>query len=95
MSLTDQFKFMFTTLHGGTVNLILHAASIPILLAGLAQRRVGWIVVAAMMEVAGHAWNMLVRFDGGQRRTALRVLPLQASLTAAAFLLLFGVFGWF
>ena len=94
MSLTDQLKFMFTTLHGGRVNLSLHVASIPVLLAGLAQRRVGWIVVAAMMEVAGHAWNMLFYFDRGQRRTALRVLPLQASLTAAAFLLLFGVFGW-
>ena len=94
MSLTDQLRFMFTTLHGGAVNLTLHLASIPVLLAGLAQRRVSWIVVAGMMEVAGHAWNMLFRFDREQRRTALRVLPLQASLTVAVFLLLFRVFGW-
>ena len=81
MSLTDQLRFMFTTLHGGAVNLTLHLASSPgISCAGLARRRrVSWIVVAGMMEVAGHAWNMLFRFDREQRRTALRV-PAPASI---------------
>jgi glycerol-3-phosphate acyltransferase PlsY len=85
---------MFTTLHGGAVNLGLHLTAIPVLLAGLAQRRVGWIVIAGMMAILGHAWNMLFRFDRGRRRTALRVLPLQLFLTAAVFLLLLGLFGW-
>jgi hypothetical protein len=94
MTLADQFRFMFTTLHGGAVNLGLHLAAIPVLLFGLAQRRLGWVVIAVVMAVIGHAWNMFVRFDGEQRRTALRVFPLQLSLTIAAGLLLFRVFGW-
>jgi hypothetical protein len=94
LTLTDQFKFMFTTLHGGAVNLGLHLASLPVLFAGLAQRRIGWIVVAAVMEVLGHAWNLVFRFDREQRRTALRVLPLQLSLTGVVFLVLFRLFGW-
>ena len=94
MSLTEQFRFMFTTLHSGAVNFTLHLASIPVLLMGLAQRRVGWIIGAAMMEVAGHAWNWLFRFDREQRRSAVMVFPLQASLTVLVFLLLFLGFGW-
>ena len=85
---------MFTTLHGGAVNLGLHLAAIPLLLFGLAQRRVGWIVIAFVMAVIGHAWNMLFRFDREQRRTALRVFPLQLSLTIAVSLVLFRFFGW-
>jgi hypothetical protein len=44
------------------------------------------------MEVAGHAYNMVFRFDREQRRVAGRVLPLQLLLTVVVLLRLFG---WF
>jgi hypothetical protein len=86
---------MFTTLHSGAVNLTLHLASVPVLLFGLNTRRLRWIVAAGVMEVAGHAYNMLFRFDHEQRRVAGRVLPLQLLLTAVAFVVLLRLFGWF
>jgi len=86
---------MFTTLHGGAVNLTLHLASIPVLLVGLARREPALIVAAAAMEAAGHAYNLLFRFDRTQRRMATRVLPLQLLLSIIVFVVLLRLFGWF
>jgi len=47
------------------------------------------------MEVAGHAYNLLFRFDREQRRVAGRVLPPQLLLTVVVFVVLFRLFGWF
>jgi hypothetical protein len=91
----EQLRFMFTTLHGGTVNLTLHLASIPVLLFGLARRQLTLIVAAGAMEAAGHAYNLLFRFDRAQRRMATRVLPLQLLLSVVAFVVLLRLFGWF
>jgi hypothetical protein len=95
MTLGQQLRFMFSTLHGGAVNLTLHLLSLPVLLVGLAYRRPALIVAAALLEILGHAYNYAVRFDGEQRRQAIRVFPLQAMLSVVVFGLLMALFGWF
>jgi hypothetical protein len=95
VSFAEQVRFMFTTLHSGAVNVTLHLASVPVLLFGLGTRRLRWIVAAGVMEVAGHAYNLLFRFDSEQRRLAARVLPLQLLLTVVVFVVLLRLFGWF
>ena len=95
MSLAEQLRFMFTTLHSGTVNLALHVASIPLIVWGLMQRRVALIALGAALEVLGHAYNYLVRFPPEQRRKAARVLPIQAGLSVVVFTLLLKLFHWF
>ena len=95
MTLAEQLRFMFTTLHGGSVNLTLHIASIPIIVWGLMQRRVALIVLGALLEVVGHTYNYLVRFNPEQRGKARRVLPVQAGLSLLVFALLLKLFRWF
>jgi hypothetical protein len=95
MTLAEQLRFMFTTLHSGSVNLALHVASIPFIVWGLMQRRVSLIALGASLEVLGHAYNYLVRFNPEQRRKATRVLPVQAGLSFIVFTLLLKLFRWF
>ena len=77
------------------MNLTLHVASIPIIVWGLLQRRVSFIAFGAVLEVAGHAYNYLVRFNSEQRSKAARVLPIQAGLSLLVFALLLKLFRWF
>jgi hypothetical protein len=95
MTFSEQLRFMFTTLHGGAVNLALHIASLPVIVFGLAQRRVVFIALGALLEVAGHAYNYVVRFDDEQRRKAWSVFPLQAGLSLVVFASLLKLFQWF
>ena len=95
MTLVEQVRVMFTTHHGGTVNLTLHILSIPIIVVGLIQHRVSLIGLGALLEVAGHVYNYLVRFDSDQRIKAGRVLPVQAALSIVVFALLLKLFRWF
>ena len=95
MTLGDQLRFMFTTLHGGTVNLALHIASLPIIVVGLLQGRVVFIALGALLEVAGHVYNYAVRFNDEQRRTARTVFPLQAGISVVVFASLLKLFKWF
>lgn len=57
MTLAEQLEFMFTTLHGGAVNLTLHVARVPVIMTGVVQGRASLIASGAMLEVAGHAYN--------------------------------------
>jgi hypothetical protein len=95
MTLGEQLRFMFTTLHGGTVNLTLHIASLPIIVVGLVQRRVVFIALGALLEVAGHAYNYAVRFNDEQRRKARSVFALQAGISLVVFASLLKLFQWF
>jgi len=95
MTFGEQLRFMFTTLHSGTVNLTLHIASLPIIVVGLVQRRVVVIALGALLEVAGHAYNYGVRFNDEQRSKAWRVFPLQAGLSLVVFASLLKLFQWF
>jgi hypothetical protein len=95
MTLAEQLKFMFTTLHGGAVNLTLHIASLPVIIMGLIQRRASLIVLGAALEVAGHAYNYLVRFDDEQRSKARNVFPVQGGISLVVFGSLLKLFGWF
>jgi len=95
MTLTEQLRFMFTTLHGGTVNLTLHLVSIPIIIMGLAQYRLLLLALGGVLEVVGHVYNYAVRFDQEERRKARTVFPLQGGISVVVFVLLLKVFQWF
>ncbi len=95
MRFADEMRFALGPLHGGRLNLALHAVSIVPLAVGLVTRRPGWVLAALGLETAGHAWNYVTRFGPAERRLAWRVLPLQVVATTAVGVLLFWLFGWF
>lgn len=94
MTLREQLSYLFS-LHRGTVTLILHLVSLPLIVAGLVRHRPLPILLGGLLEIVGHVYDYTRRLDVEQRHKARIVLPLQLTATVVAFVLLLKLFRWF
>ena len=92
MTLPEQLVFVITPLHSGALNLTLHVLSLPLLISGAAQDSEHLLVAGFGLELVGHLYDFVFRFDRRTLLRALQVVWLQVLGTVLALKLLFYVF---
>ncbi len=94
MNLKEKAVFFFTTFHSGSVNVILHVASLPLLYIGFIEHKILYVVLAFVIEECGHVYNYYFKIDSKLKQKYKDIIPFQLTIGTLLVVVLAKLVNW-